>query len=201
MVSDVKVWLDGRDRLSTHDLVNVLERESEGLVRRSDRGLNGVDGLQKGLTLGGTGLGLLGPTLVPGHVGRVLQHVVSVPSGDGDEGNRLGVVTDLLDETGSLLDDFLVSILGPLRKGRDKGMLGTYRWRDHTTRDTHLAGVHLVDGDDELPDSQSESQKGVLSGLTILGDTSLEFTDTRGDDQDGTIGREVPVIMFLIKSR
>jgi len=148
----------------TTDLVNVLERESEGLVRRSDRGLNGVDGLQKGLTLGGTGLGLLGPTLVPGHVGRVLQHVVSVPSGDGDEGNRLGVVTDLLDETGSLLDDFLVSILGP------------------------LAGVHLVDGDDELPDSQSESQKSVLSGLTILGDTSLEFTDTRGDDQDGTIG-------------
>ena len=28
----------------------------------------------------------------------------------------------------------------------------------------------------------------MLSGLTILGDTSLEFTDTRGDDQDGTIG-------------
>jgi len=148
----------------TTNLVDVLERESEGLVGRSDRGLNGVDGLQKGLTLGDTGLGLLGPTLVPGHVGRVLQHVVSVPSGDGDEGNRLGVVTDLLDESGSLLNDFLVSVLGP------------------------LAGVHLVDGDDELPDSQSESQKSVLSGLTILGDTSLEFTDTRGDDQDGTIG-------------
>jgi len=148
----------------TTDLVDVLEGKSEGLVRGSDRGLNGVDGLQKGLTLGGTGLGLLVPSLVPGHVGGLLQHVVSVPSGDGDEGNRLGVVTDLLDETGSLLDDFLVSVTGP------------------------LAGVHLVDGDDELPDSQSESQKGVLSGLTILGDTSLEFTDTGGDDQDGTIG-------------
>ena len=28
----------------------------------------------------------------------------------------------------------------------------------------------------------------MLSGLTILGDTILEFTDTGGDDQDGTIG-------------
>lgn len=28
----------------------------------------------------------------------------------------------------------------------------------------------------------------MLSGLTILGDTSFEFTDTGGDDQDGTIG-------------
>ena len=28
----------------------------------------------------------------------------------------------------------------------------------------------------------------MLSGLTILGDTSFEFTDTGGDDQDGAIG-------------
>lgn len=99
---------------TTYDLVDVLEGKSEGLVGRSDRGLNGVDGLQEGLTLDDTGLGLLGPSLVPGHVGGLLQHVVSVPSGDGDEGNGLGVVTDLLDETGSFLDDFVVSVLGPL---------------------------------------------------------------------------------------
>ena len=125
--------LDKRHR-AAHNLVDVLERESEGLVGRSDRGLNGVDGLQKGLTLGGTGLGLLGPTLVPGHVGRVLQHVVSVPSGDGDEGNRLGVVTDLLDESGSLLDDFLVSVLGPLCARDKTKMLETGTLVDEMTR-------------------------------------------------------------------
>ena len=38
-----------------------------------------------------------------------------------------------------------------------------------------LGGVHLVDSDDELLDSQGVSQQGVLSGLTILGDASLEL--------------------------
>lgn len=38
-----------------------------------------------------------------------------MPSGDGDEGDGLGVVTDLLDEGGGLLDDFVETILGPLR--------------------------------------------------------------------------------------
>jgi len=87
-----------------------------------------------------------------------------VPTRDGDEGDGLGVVTDLLDETGSLLDDLVVSVLGP------------------------LAGVHLVDGDDELLDTEGEGEEGVLSGLTVLGDTSLELSDTGGDDEDGAVG-------------
>ena len=33
--------------------------------------------------------------LVPAHVGGSLNHVVSVPSGDGDEGHSGGVVPDL----------------------------------------------------------------------------------------------------------
>ena len=33
--------------------------------------------------------------LVPGHVGGSLNHVVAVPSGDGDEGNSGGVVANL----------------------------------------------------------------------------------------------------------
>lgn len=47
-------------------------------------------------------------------LGGFLQHVVTVPAGDGDEGDGLGVVTDLLDESGRLLDDFVETILGPL---------------------------------------------------------------------------------------
>lgn len=98
----------------TTDLVDILQGQSQGLVGRSAGGLDSVDGLEQGLTLDDTGLGLLGPSLVPSHVGGFLQHVVSVPTRDGDEGNGLGVVSDLLDETGSLLDDFVVSVFGPL---------------------------------------------------------------------------------------
>ena len=47
-------------------------------------------------------------------LGGLLQHVVAVPAGDGDESDRLGVVTDLLDEGGRLLDDFVETVLGPL---------------------------------------------------------------------------------------
>lgn len=162
----------------TTDLVDILERETEGLVGGSRGGLDGVDSLEEGLTLGRTSLGLLGPALVPGHVGGLLQHclltmlqytkerltVVTVPSGDRDERNRLGVVTDLLDEVGGLLDDFVESVLGP------------------------LAGVHLVASNDDLPDTEGEGEEGVLSGLTVLGDTGLELTDTGGDDEDSAVG-------------
>lgn len=51
----------------TTDLVDILERETEGLVGRTDGGLDGVDGIEKGLALDNTSLGLSGPTLVPGH--------------------------------------------------------------------------------------------------------------------------------------
>ena len=49
-------------------------------------------------------------------LGGLLQHVVAVPARDGDEGNTLGVVTNLLDEARSLLDDFVETVLGPLKQ-------------------------------------------------------------------------------------
>lgn len=77
--------------------------------------------------------------------------------------------------------------------------ISLYRSSDHCRRgvsnhsksesnSTDLAGVHLVDGNDQLSNTEGEGQQGVLSGLTVLGDTSFEFTDTGGDDQDGAIG-------------
>ena len=44
----------------------------------------------------------------------LLQHVVAVPAGNGDESDGLGVVADLLDEGRSFLNDFVESILAPL---------------------------------------------------------------------------------------
>ena len=94
-----------------------------------------------------------GAHLVPAHVGGGGDHVVSVPSGDGDKGDSSGVVADLLDEA----RDLLLNLLKP----------SLAVWR--------IGVVHLVDSDDELLDSQGVSQQGVLSGLTILGDASLEL--------------------------
>ena len=87
-----------------------------------------------------------------------------MPAGDRDESDGLRVVADLLDETRSLLDNFVESILRP------------------------LGGVHLVDGDDELLDTQSVGEQSVLTSLTILGDTSLELTSTGSDNEDSAIG-------------
>ena len=53
---------------------------------------------------------------------------------------------------------------------------------------THLGGVHLVDGDDELTDTKGEGKESVFTSLTILGDTGFEFTSTTSNDEDSTIG-------------
>lgn len=149
-------------RANTTDLVDILEGKTEGLVGRTGRRVDGVNGLEESLT-SGLGLGLLLPTLVPGAVGGNLDHVVTVETGDGDEGNVLGVVADLLDETGGLLDDLLETGLRP------------------------LGGVHLVDGNDELLDTEGVGEKGVLTSLAILGDTSLELTSTGGNNENGAV--------------
>ena len=151
------------NRANTTNLVDILKGKTEGLVGGTCRGVDGVDGLEKGLT-SGLGLGLLLPTLVPGAVGGSLDHVVTVETGDGHEGDVLGVVANLLDEVGGLLDDLLVTVLRP------------------------LGGVHFVNGDDELLDTESVGEESVLTGLAILGDTSLELTSTGGNDEDSAIG-------------
>lgn len=54
----------------TTDLVDILEGETEGLVGGTDGGLDGIDGIEEGLALDDTSLGLSGPALVPGHAGE-----------------------------------------------------------------------------------------------------------------------------------
>mmetsp|Transcript_17299 Transcript_17299/g.56315 ORF Transcript_17299/g.56315 Transcript_17299/m.56315 type:complete len:515 (-) Transcript_17299:50-1594(-) len=84
------------------DLVDVLEREAEGLLRRALRGVAVVEGLEE-----------VG-ALVPAHVRRLVDHVVARPAGDGDEGDLHGLVADLLEVAGHLLLDLLVAGLAVL---------------------------------------------------------------------------------------
>lgn len=66
-LDDTSLNTTDRDRTDTADLVHILERETEGLVGRTDGGLDGINGIEEGLALGSTSLGLPGPTLVPRH--------------------------------------------------------------------------------------------------------------------------------------
>jgi len=148
---------------NTGDLVHILERQTERLVGWAGRWLDGIDGLKESLAGGLASLGLLLPALVPWSVGGNVDHVVAVKAGDRDEWNSLWVIADLLDEVGCLLDDLLEAILGP------------------------LGGVHLVDGDDQLLDTESVGEESVLTSLAILGDTSFELTSTSGNNENGAI--------------
>ena len=148
--------LDSSDghRADTTDLVNVLQGKSQWLVGGS---LGGDDVVQS-IDQGGA--------LVPAEVGGRLQHVVTVPSGNGDEWDRGRVVTHLLQVDGQLVLDLVVSVLGPVH-----GLL-----------------VHLVAANNHLLHSQSEGQQSVLSGLSVLGNPGLEFSLRGGDHEDGHIG-------------
>ena len=88
-----------------------------------------------------------------------------MPSGDGNEWDGIAVVADLLQEAADLFLDLLVAGLR---------VLG-------------LSAVHLVDGNDHLLHSEGEGKESVLTGLAILGDTSLELSDTGGHNQHGGI--------------
>ena len=119
-------------RADTTDLVDILEGKAKGLVGGTDRGLDGVDGVEEGLALDDTSLRLLRPALVPWHTehclasyqmtwpGRIhslaglLQHVVTMPARNRDERNCLRVVTNLLNEVGNFLYNFVETILRPL---------------------------------------------------------------------------------------
>jgi len=151
----------------TTDFVDILEWESKGFVGWSDWWVDAVQSFEQSFTgLFAAFFGLFFPTFVPRHVGGGFNHVVSVPARNWNESNTFWIVTNLFDVVGDFFDDFFVSVLGVF-------------W---------LGVVHLVDTDDELFDSEGKGQQSVFSGLTVLGDTGFEFTNTGGNDKDGAIG-------------
>jgi len=123
-----------RDRTDTTNLVDILERKAKWFVGRTSWRLDGVYGVEQGLAFDRTALDILRPALVPWHtiivgkssstywpirkeyeLGRFLQHVVTMPAGDGHKCNSLGVVADLFDERRSLLHNFVEAIFTPLQ--------------------------------------------------------------------------------------
>merc|ERR1712012_662745 len=150
---------------NTSDFVDILEGKSERLVSGSGWRNDGIKSLKKSHSAGISLLPLHLPSLVPGHLVGGVDHVVSMPSRDGDEGDSNWVISDLLDEVGNLLLDLLKPGLAVGRLGR----------------------VHLVTGNNELLDTKGVGKESVFSGLTVLGDTSLELSSSGGDDQDSAV--------------
>ena len=146
----------------TANLVDILEWKTERLVRRTAGRVDAVDGLEKSLARD-LGFGLLLPPLVPGAVGRNINHVVAVEPRDGDERYRLWVVSDFLDERARFFTDFLVAVLRP------------------------FGGIHFVDSNNELPNTEGECKQSVLASLPVLGDTSLKFTSASSNDEDSAV--------------
>jgi hypothetical protein len=120
--------------------------------------------LKKGPATRFASLCLLLPTLVPWAVRGIINHIITVESGDRNECDSLRVIADLLDEVGGLLDDFLVTGFRP------------------------FGGVHFVDGNDKLLDTKGIGKESVLTSLAIFRDTSLELTSAGSNDKNSTIG-------------
>lgn len=76
------------DCSDTTNLVDVLEGKSEGLVRRSLGSFKSVQSFNED------------GSLVPGGVGGSFQHVVTIETRNGDEGDSVGFVTNLLQVVG-----------------------------------------------------------------------------------------------------
>ena len=135
----------------TTDLVDILEGKTKGLVSGTLGGVHVVKGIEEGRTL------------VPRHLVGLLKHVITDPTGDGDEVDLGGLVADLLKVGRHLLLDIVVTRLGV------------------------VARVHLVEGDNHLLDTKGEGKKGMLTGLTLSGPTTLETTGGGVDDEDSDI--------------
>ena len=161
------------DLSNSLNVVNVGDGKTDGKLRVTGRGLDEVvEGLNNGessdLLLGGD---VGSPSLVPRSLIRLLNQVVSVESRVGDEGDLLGLEANHLKHLNELVLDLIETSLVP------------------------AAGVHLVDANNNLLNSEEVEKTGMLTGLTLLntglrvglGDGSLETSLLSGDKKKTNI--------------
>ncbi|KAB0366186.1 hypothetical protein FD754_010342, partial [Muntiacus muntjak] len=94
-----------------------------------------------------------------------LQHVVTIPARNWHKCYCVRVVAHFLNVGADFFDNFLVSLLA-------------VGW---------LRGIHFINFNNKLFHTQSISQKGMLMGLPILGDTGFKFTNPSSNNQESTV--------------
>merc|ERR1712166_1347919 len=144
----------------TGNLVDILEGESERLIGGSLGGVEIVQGVEED------------GSLVPGHVLGSVDHVITDPSGNGNELNLGGVVSDLLEVDGELGLDFVVSLLGVLG---ETGFELTFAGGDHED-----GGISLRGTSDHVLDEISVS-RGINDSVGSLGGLEFPESDINGD--------------------
>lgn len=124
------------------NFVDVLQWQTQRFVCWASWWQDGIQGFQEGLAGGISFLPFHTPPLVPGHLVRWLQHVISMPSRDWHKSNSLWIVTNLLDVGRNFILDFRESglksfisqcILGLLKFEQDKiykQTVGKYKERN-----------------------------------------------------------------------
>merc|ERR1712176_1553590 len=131
--------------LNVVDVGNRKTKRSIGFtLGRSDEVVEGINnGHSSDLVLGGT---VGSPSLVPSALGRVngIDQVVAVESGVRNERDLLGLEADGLKHLHEFVLDFVETVLGP------------------------VAGIHLVDSNNDLFNTQKVKKTGVLTGLTLV---------------------------------
>jgi hypothetical protein len=65
------------DRPDTLDPIHILNRETEGFVGRPDWWLDGINGLEEGLSPDHPELSLFGPAFKPGHAVRRVRKIIN----------------------------------------------------------------------------------------------------------------------------
>lgn len=169
----------GKDITNTLNLVDTRDGHSHvGVGVSLWDNAEVVQGIQQSVDVDGlTTESLNVNTLPPGHLVRSLDEVITHPSRDGENGDRLInellLPADLGKHVLHLRSNLVVSVLGVSSGIR----------------------VHLVDSDQELLDTQKVDQTSVLSGLSLdltslvvtLGDGGGEVT-VSGNHEEGDIG-------------
>ena len=79
----------------TSNLVDILQRQSKGSVCGSLWWQNSIESLKKSFTLGVSFFAFDFPSFEPFHVGWFFQHVIPMPTGDGNHRNCFRVVANL----------------------------------------------------------------------------------------------------------
>mmetsp|Transcript_33830 Transcript_33830/g.50158 ORF Transcript_33830/g.50158 Transcript_33830/m.50158 type:complete len:462 (-) Transcript_33830:202-1587(-) len=157
------------------NVVNVGDGKTDRSIGKTLGGLNKVVKALNKSKASDLDLGLkVGlPALVPGSLVRLLGQVVSVEPTVGDERDLLGLESNQLKHLDKLRLDFFETTLVP------------------------VAGVHLVDTDNNLFDTKQVQKTSMLTGLSLfnsqlgvgLGNGSFETTLLGRDQQKTNIGR------------
>jgi len=103
--------------------------------------------------------------IIPTQIRRFFNHVISLETGDRNERNIINFITDFFKIGWQFFLDFIIS----------------------SFREFWFSGIHFVDSDNHLFDSESEGQETMFSSLSVSWDTGFKFSCWGSNHEYGAI--------------